>query len=276
MTERSRPSRLVLLGHPVAHSLSPVFQQAALRAAGLPQRYELLDVVPADLSRVVERLRAERAAGNVTIPHKEAMHGLSERRTPLAERVGAVNTFWFDEVGSLVGDNTDVAGFEALADSLDFERAHSVVACLGSGGAAAAVCAAVEQWPDASVQLVGRSAARVHALAARFGERVRVAPSPTLAVSGARVVVNTTPLGLLDDDPLPIAIEALPRDACVMDLVYRRGETRFVREARAAGHPAADGLEMLLQQGAAAFERWFGCAPDLRAMRASLASQTGR
>jgi shikimate dehydrogenase len=266
----------VLLGHPVAHSLSPVFQQAALHAAGIPLRYELLDVLPAALASVVQQLRAERAAGNVTIPHKEAMHALCDRRTPLAERVGAVNTFWVDDAGALVGDNTDVAGFDALAGVLGIDRAQAAVACLGSGGAAAAVCAAVVQWPRATVRLHGRSAERAQALVDRFGDRVQLAASPARALEGARVVVNATPLGLHDHDPLPIAIDALPRDACVMDLVYRRGETRFVREARAAGHPAVDGLEMLLQQGVAAFERWFARAPNVEAMRAALAAVTGR
>jgi len=276
MTGPASPSRLVLLGHPVGHSLSPVFQQAALRAAGLPQRYELLDVLPGDLAAVVARLRAERAAGNVTIPHKEAVHALCERRTPLADRVGAVNTFWFDDVGALIGDNTDVAGFDALADVLGMARAHAVVACLGSGGAAAAVCAAVERWPGATVRLAARSVDRARALARRFGGAVQLAPSEAHAVAGAHVVVNATPLGLHDGDPVPIAIDALPRDAYVMDLVYRRDETRFVREARASGHRAVDGMEMLLQQGAAAFERWFARAPDLAAMRAALKTVTGR
>ncbi len=87
------------------------------------------------------------------------------------------------------------------------------------------------------------------------------------------LVVNATPIGLRDD-ALPIAIESLPRDARVMDLVYRPGETRWVREARRAGHAAADGREMLLQQGAAAFERWFARSPDLDVMRAALREAT--
>jgi len=268
------PGRLVLLGHPVSHSLSPAFQNAALRAAGIALTYELLDVAPDALPAALERLRADRAAGNVTIPHKDAVHARCGRLTTVARRVGAVNTFWVAEDGTLVGDNTDVAGFDAMAVQLGVGGADCVVACLGSGGAAAAVCAAVEQWPGAIVRLHGRSPERTRSLAARFGDRVQLAESLIAAIDGSHVVVNATPVGQRDAD-VPVEVASLPRDARVMDLVYRPGETRWVREARAAGHEAADGREMLLHQGAAAFERWFGRAPDLETMRRALHTAAG-
>lgn len=274
MNAVDRPSRLVLLGHPVAHSLSPAFQNAALRAAGIPLSYELLDVAPDRLAESLAAITSARGGGNVTIPHKEAVFALCDVRTPLAERVGAVNTFWVDARQGVVGDNTDVAGFEGLADAVGLDRESCVVACLGSGGSAAAVCAAVERWPNARVVLHGRSPERTRALVERFGERVQLAASPRDAVRDADAIVNATPVGLRDDD-LPVAIDLLPRDARVMDLVYRPGETRWVREARGAGHAAADGREMLLLQGGAAFERWFGFAPDLDVMRAALRDAAG-
>lgn len=276
MTPPPMPRRLVLLGHPVAHSLSPVFQQAALDAAGIALRYELLDVAPGDLAAAIDALRAVGAAGNVTIPHKEAVQARCDVCSPLAARTGAVNTFWRDADGALCGDNTDVEGFDALADQVGVERRGAVIACLGSGGSAAAVCAAVERWPGATVRLWGRSVERTRALAERFGGVLQLAESVRAAVEGAHAVVNATPQGLGADDALPVAVEALPRDACVMDLVYRADETRWVRAARAAGHRAADGLEMLLQQGAVAFARWFGRAPDDAAMREALRRVTGR
>lgn len=269
------PGRLVLLGHPVSHSLSPAFQNAALQQAELPLVYEALDVAPDDLPSTLEVLVSQRAAGNVTIPHKDAVARACTVRTAIAERAGAVNTFWVDDEGRLVGDNTDVAGFEALADTVGVMRAGAVVACLGSGGAASAVCAAVERWPGAVVRLFGRSVERSAALAARFAPCVQLAGTELDALSVATVVVNATPVGMRDDD-LPVPIAALPRDARVMDLVYRPGETRWVREARTAGHRAVDGCEMLLQQGAAAFERWFHRPPDVDVMRAALARAARR
>lgn len=269
------PGRLVLLGHPVSHSLSPAFQNAALRAAGIPLVYEALDVPPEALPGVLRALVADRCAGNVTIPHKGAVYRACDDRSPLAERAGAVNTFWIDAAGKLVGDNTDVAGIEALADAVGVSRTSAQVALLGSGGSASAVCAAIERWPGARVRVFARTPARGAALAERFPSLVHLAESAADAVSGATVVINATPIGMRHDD-LPVAIDALPRDARVMDLVYRPGETRWVREARAAGHAALDGIEMLLHQGAAAFERWFGRAPDLAVMRDALVRAAAR
>lgn len=271
------PGRLVLIGHPVAHSLSPAFQNAALRHAGIPLVYEALDVRPEALAETLALLRTQGAAGNVTIPLKEAVFRACDELSPIARRAGAVNTFWTRDDGALVGDNTDVAGFDALADTLGVVRETCVVACLGGGGAAAAVCAAVERWPGAIVRLSARSPERARQLARRMGGHVQVSASLHDALHGegeagprdAHLVVNATPLGMRDD-ALPVAIAELPRDARVMDLVYRRDETRWVREARAAGHRACDGREMLLVQGAIAFERWLHRSPDISVMRQAL------
>lgn len=260
----------MLLGHPVAHSRSPAFQNAALRALAIPLAYEAWDVVPAELGDVLAVLRSVRGAGNVTIPHKAAVFAACDRVTEVARRAGAVNTFWGEGDGTLVGDNTDVAGLAAAVRALGVREAGAVVACLGAGGSAAAVCAMVEQWPRSRVVLAARTPARAAAIAERFGGIVQLADSAHAAVQGAHLVVNATPIGLHDDD-LPVPVEALPRDACVMDLVYRPGETRWVRDARAAGHRAHDGREMLLQQGAAAFERWLHRPPPLDVMRKALA-----
>ena len=105
------PSRLVLLGNPVSHSLSPAFQNAALRHSRIPLTYEAIEVAAPDLGHVLALLAEDNAAGNITIPHKEAALALCARLSTLAERVGAVNTFWIERDGALVGDNTYVGGF---------------------------------------------------------------------------------------------------------------------------------------------------------------------
>jgi shikimate dehydrogenase len=141
---RRLPGRLLLLGHPVAHSLSPRFQNAALRAAGIPLVYEALDVAPPDLPDLLRSLGQIGAAGNVTVPHKASVAAHCDELTPVAERAGAVNTFWFER-GRLFGDNTDVAGFDAAADELRGDSRQSPTAdvgLLGAGGAAAAASAA--------------------------------------------------------------------------------------------------------------------------------------
>lgn len=267
----SFPGRLVLLGHPVRHSLSPRFQNAALKAAGIPLVYEALDVPPHSLPGMLEQLRSGLGAGNVTIPHKAAAAAACGRHTETATRTGAVNTFWC-EGRVLVGDNTDVAGFRALAMSvLGTEPSDVSIGLMGAGGGAAAVCAAVEQWPGARVMVHARTRERADRLASRFPGLVNVAASPGEALRDAQVVINATPVGLHGEE-IPVSIAAIPRDAVVMDLAYRPGLTPLVVAARTAGHRAADGLEMLIAQGAEAFVRWFGRRPDTSVMRAALAA----
>jgi shikimate dehydrogenase len=183
-----------------------------------------------------------------------------------------VNTFWVADDDRLVGDNTDAAGFRAFAASVvGREPRDAVIALLGAGGGAAAVCAVVEEWTGARVQVHARGKDRATELSRRFPGLVSVASSLADALDEATIVVNATPIGL-EGDSLPMEVAQLPRDAVVMDLAYRTGETPWVRAARAAGHRAADGLEMLIAQGAEAFERWFGKPADRDVMRAALAA----
>jgi shikimate dehydrogenase len=169
---------------------------------------------------------------------------------------GAVNTFWTAIDGALVGDNTDVDGFRIAAEALlgGAPRAPRVL-LLGAGGAAAAVLFAMKGWGVGDVRLYARSMERARALIARIAMPVDLVSEPEAAARTATLVVNATPVGMHDD---------------AMPIVYRRGETAWVRAARARGCRAADGLTMLVEQGAAAFERWFGVAPDREAMWSAL------
>jgi len=266
---RQLPGRLVLLGHPVSHSLSPVFQNAALRRAALPVRYELLDVAPASLDATLDSLVAENVWGNVTIPHKEQVAARCARVTPLAERVGAVNTFWVED-GTLAGDNTDVGGFldllTTVAPDADPSRPAAVI---GAGGSAAAVLAALEHARFTDVRVAARTATRALALCERF-EHAHAVASTVEALRGSMLVINATPVGL-SGEGLPFDVGRVERDAVLLDLVYMHdNETPLVLAARARGLVAASGLEMLLGQGARSFELWFGVAPDRDAMRKAL------
>jgi shikimate dehydrogenase len=263
----ARPTRLVLLGHPVSHSLSPRIQNAALRSAGIPLEYAALDVPPTEFDAALTALIAEGAAGNATIPHKEALAARASL-TPLARRAGAANTFWVDGP-TLHADNTDVAGFDAAVRALLGGPPSGAVVVVGAGGAAAAVLAAIEQWNGATALVHARNAERVARLCARFPGIAREAPSLPDALSHARMVVNTTPVGM-SDETHPVDLAIVPRRASVVDLVYRPGGTAWSRAAAARGHASCDGLPMLVEQGAAAFERWFGIRADRGAMWRSL------
>lgn len=271
------PGRLFLIGHPVAHSLSPLMQNAAIEAAGLEATYEAIDVSPDALATKLDDMRAMRAAGNFTVPHKRPAMRHMQKCTSVAMRAGAVNTFWVDENSELAGDNTDVTGFAGMVNAvLSDIPAQARVAIIGAGGAAAAVVTAVEAWPSATVTVHARDLSRAVAIRMRHSVVVRACSMRDPCLGDADIVVNATSLGLAAADSLPVELDRLAPGAVVLDLVYGRDETKFVRAARERGHVAADGLLMLLHQGAAAFERWFGTPPNKEVMWAALAGATGR
>ena len=277
--------RILLLGHPVAHSLSPAFQQAAFDAVGLPVRYEAMDVAPAELSRVVAELRADPLVlgANVTLPHKEKIATLLDSLADDAELIGAVNTV--TRAGSrLVGRNTDAAGFRgALDDLLGGRRTPRHALILGAGGAAKAAISALVTAGVVQISIANRHLARAERLVAEVRKSsphltVRAAPwHEGLLVEEAQIaglVVHATTLGL-SDAALPLPATAFRAGQFVIDVVYAPGETALVRAARAAGAEAIDGREMLLLQGAAAFELWTGRPAPIEVMRAAFDAATG-
>jgi shikimate dehydrogenase len=265
----ARPRRLVLLGHPVARSLSPTIHNAALSAAAIDAHYDALDVDPSRFDEVIAQLRAERVFGNVTVPFKERVHDACDELSDLARRVGAVNTFWFDDSGRMFGDNTDVGGFDAAVHNLiGSPKSDLSVGVIGAGGAAAAVLAAVEQWRGATVHVFNRTPERARVLCERFGFGAQPVDDVGV-VAGAQLVINATSIGLKDDS-MPLDPAMVRPDAAVLDLVYRPGETPFVRALRARGINAADGIGMLVEQAALAFERWFNTPADRSVMWSAL------
>ena len=259
----------MLVGHPVSHSLSPLLHGAALASAGIEMTYEPMDVAPQQLQQQMKALVAYGAAGNATIPHKEALARLCDRLTPTAGLADAVNVWWVED-GELVGDNTDVAGFHALARRvLGCPPSCERVALLGAGGAAAAVLTAIGDWPDSIVRVYNRDPERARRLCSRYPDVARAETVIEEALAGATIVVNATPIGLLDEG-FPVAVERIPDRAAVIDLVYRAGDTPWVRAARQRGHRAGDGLAMLVEQAALSFPRWFGREPSRQAMWAAV------
>ena len=273
MSAGTFPGRLVLIGHPLGHSFSPRFQNAALAHAAIPLRYELMDVPRSALLETIARLRRERAAGNVTVPYKEAFFAECDRVTETARAVGAVNTFWTAVDGALVGDNTDVGGFQAAARQLcGSGPITGPVAMLGAGGAAAAALFAMKGWGVPEIRMYARTNARAERLVERLGMDVRIVDSAVEALHGARLLVNATPVGL-HDDQTPVRAEDLPAGIAILDIVYRAGGTALVRQARERGLHALDGSVMLVEQGALAFERWFGVAADRDVMWDAIRSE---
>jgi shikimate dehydrogenase len=272
----SQPERLALLGHPVSRSLSPAMQNAALAASGRSVRYEAMDVPVETFEETIRAYVAGGGAGNITIPHKQHAFQITDACTEQAIKCGAVNTFWRDDYGRMCGHNTDVAGFASMMSEFLGEVPTNVrVALLGSGGAAAAVLAAIAEWPGATATVHGRDLARAAATRMRHSVVVRAASMRDPLISEADIVVNATPVGMSSDE-YPVELDRIAPNAIVVDLVYAANETAWVRDARARGHRAIDGLSMLLHQGVAAFECWFGEEPDQSLMKDALLKAAGR
>lgn len=269
---REHPRGLVILGHPVAHSRSPVFQSAALEAAQLSVRYTRIDTPPDRLDDTLRQCAEERWGGNITVPLKELVAERCTRLSNVAMRAGAVNTFWFDG-NQLVGHNTDVDGANATIDALCPNGLNGPVVLLGAGGSAAAVLVALTERKSAELTVIARTPERAEALLTRVGATGVVRSSDDALVNdllgSASLVINATPIGMRDD-ALPVAIERLGSDTAVYDLVYRDLGTAWTRAAKARGLRAEDGLRMLVEQGAAAFHCWFGIEPSRDVMWKSL------
>ena len=223
-------------------------QSAAFGALGLRADYQAVRCDPAGLP-VQLRVFARTGGGNLTYPLKQAVLPALDEARGAAVLLGACNTFWGED-GRVIGDNTDAAGIAAAADELATAGPWLV---LGSGASArAAALAAAERGVGLSFR--SRDPARAAALAAWAVTTLGAAAAGT---DECLVVVNTTPLGLRNGDPLPPLLTVASRAAAALDLNYRRGETAWVRAARAAGLRALDGRGVLVAQGAASLRRWF-------------------
>jgi shikimate dehydrogenase len=267
--EISAKTRLfTVIGDPVAHSLSPAMHNAAFRALGLDAVYVALRVSPDSLVQVLEMQRATHGAGNVTVPHKEAVERSVTRKTDVCKRAGACNTFWTED-GALVGDNTDVAGVKAALTRIGAPGKGARWLVVGTGGSARAAATAAADV-GATLFVRSRDAARARSFAA-WATGIGAAAKATNGPVEIDVAINATPLGLAGHDALPIDLNHIPGVQHALDLVYAPGETRWVHALRERGITASDGREMLVQQGAAAFARFFpDSAAPTEVMRAAV------
>jgi shikimate dehydrogenase len=268
----------LLLGDPVAHSLSPVFQNAAIRYAGIDAVYAALRCDRQSIAPLIRALCRANGGGNVTLPHKAAAAECIEEPSTAVRRTGVCNTFWGED-GVIRGDNTDVEGFRVAAQRLVPALVGRSVLIVGAGGAAAAAICALLDAAVASIILFNRSPDRARSLATRFDPDAHVVSVVTSMndVAGVNfdLVVNATPIGPTPA-ARPVDLSSLGTVAAALDLTYAQGggETPWVRHARSVGVRAADGTDMLLAQGAAAFTCWFGTEPSLDLMRDAIAAGT--
>lgn len=255
--------RAGIIGHPVAHSLSPVFQSAALKHCGLDVAYEFWDTAAEDLARRVASLRDLGVLGaNVTIPHKEAVIPLLDELGGQSARVGAVNTI-VNREGRLFGFNTDGPGFvAALKNEAAFDPAGCSVLLLGAGGAARGIAFALAEARAGNIGIWNRTAPR----AARLVTDVAATGASVHVVSGKDptgydCIVNCTSVGMegTGTEATSPCDFALARPAALaVDIVYKPEDTAFLKAAKTGGLKTLGGLPMLIYQGALAFELWTG------------------
>jgi shikimate dehydrogenase len=264
MSNKSRAACIV--GWPVKHSRSPLIHGTWIKQYGLDAVYRREEVAPEAFPDFIAHL-AERGyvGANITIPHKEMALALSEP-DDRARAVGAANTLWYDG-GRLNSTNTDVEGFTANLDAAVpvWEKRVDEAVVLGAGGSACAVIYGLIERGVGKIDVVNRTPERAEALRARFGPAVQPAHWSALPhlLTRAGLVVNTTPLGMTGQPPLPVDLGPLPRHAIVADLVYAPLETPLLAAARARSHAVADGLDMLLYQAVRGFQLWFGVRPEV-------------
>jgi shikimate dehydrogenase len=270
--------RVVLIGHPVAHSLSGAMQQAAFDSVGIDAKYELWDRAPIVLPEAIDEVRGDAFLGaNVTIPHKERVVPLIDKLTEEAQATGAVNTLT-REGRRLVGHNTDVPGFVVALDQLvGRQKMPRAAVLLGAGGGARAVVYGLIRAGFQRIIVFNRHLHRGEALVKFFAKsaahmELKAMPWHDSIIESelakTKVLINATSIGL-NADVSPVPAEVITGDLLVLDLIYNR--TRLLRDAEAAGAMAMDGETMLLHQGAAAFALWTGQAAPLQVMSEALA-----
>jgi shikimate dehydrogenase len=267
--------RCFVIGHPIAHSRSPLIHGGWIAEHGLAGSYDRIDVTPADLPDFLARFRAGAfAGGNVTVPHKQAVLPLLDHVGEAARAIGAVNMLW-REKDRLCGDNTDGVGFlghlDACVGGWDARAATALV--IGAGGAARAVCHGLKARGLARIVVVNRSPARAQELAVAIGAPLAAQAWEQLPalVGEGDLIVNTTSLGMTGQPPLDLDLAALRPGTIVDDIVYVPLKTALLIEAERRGGVPVDGLGMLLHQAVPGFARWFGVRPSVTtALRARL------
>ena len=264
--------RACIMGHPVAHSRSPMIHGYWIKQLGIDGAYDFKDLTPEAFPAFIAGLGSNGyIGGNVTVPHKEAAFRGVSQRDAASEAVGAVNVLWVEN-GKLMGGNSDVHGFinnlDVTAPGWQVPNACAVV--LGAGGSARSAVYAFTQR-GVRVKLVNRTVERAQDLAKHFGSIVGASVSahghdalPVL-LPEADVLVNCTSTGMTGKPPLVIDLAPLKQSAVVYDIVYVPLETELLAQAKRRGHRCVDGLGMLLHQAGYGFQKWFGAKTEITA-----------
>jgi shikimate dehydrogenase len=269
-SKRLAMKRFGVIGHPIAHSLSPLLHNTAFSQLGLECRYDAFDIEPASLATAIHDFKGQGYSGlNVTIPHKEPVVAFMDELSKEAKAVGAVNTISFNG-NRIRGDNTDVHGVAASLGVYQSDIRGTTAVVLGAGGSARGVVyALIELLSAGEVVVVNRNLERAQELIADLKPYAKQAalravalssPEAKRAIEQASTVINATSAGMhpaVNESPIDDSVQ-FHSDQIVMDLIYTPLETRFLNLASRSGARTISGLEMFLHQGARSFEIWLG------------------
>jgi len=283
--KKSRETKICgVIGDPVEHSMSPLMHNAAFRKLGLDYIYVPFRVKKEDLKETVESLRTLYVRGfNVTIPHKVAIIPFLDRLDSVAEKIGAVNTV-VNDGGVLIGYNTDAAGFLKATKEKGVETKGKNIIVLGAGGAARAISFILAQ-EGANLIIINRTIGKAREQAVKisqiFQREVGTLPldreNLKKALEKANILINATSVGMSPNaNETLVDSELIKPSLVVFDIVYNPFKTRLLREAERAGAQTISGVEMLVWQGASAFEKWTGVEAPVKLMREEVVKDVGK
>jgi len=258
-----------VVGDPISHSLSPKLHGYWLKKYGINGDYAAFHVAKNELADFIGRLKPNKIEGvNLTVPHKESAMELVDKLDGSAEKIGAINTIYFDQTGKLVGANTDGYGFikHLKQTTQKWSAKNGPVTIIGAGGAARAAIVSLLDDGVPEIRLCNRTQSRAQILANEIAdERIKVVAwdEREKSLFGTALLVNVTTLGMVGQPILGLSLDNLPTDATVYDIVYNPLETELLKQARLRGNEIVDGLGMLLHQAVPGFEAWFGLTPEV-------------
>ena len=265
-----------LIGDPVEHSFSPPMMNAAFSYMNLDACYLAFQVETKKVSEAIAGIRALNFAGvNVTVPHKRSVIPYLDEVSPLAKKIGAVNTI-SNVKGHLKGTNTDFSGFIRSLKKLNFSPKKKTIALLGSGGSARALVAGLADAGALRVMLHNRTAERAEKLVTEFSQyfpltQLEAVSLQTIHETPLDLLVNTTTVGMFSSD-LPVDLKKCRKINLLADIIYRPSQTSLLKQAEELGINAVNGIDMLLYQGCDAFTFWTGKQAPEEVMRSQLLS----
>ncbi len=273
-----------IIGFPLGHSLSPLMHNTAFKELGVDAEYKLFPLKQEELGDFFVHLHEKSSdifGLNVTIPYKEEVFKYMDKLSPFAQKVGAVNTIVISEDRRFTGFNTDGPGFLAHLAELKIDVQNKRIAILGAGGTTRAILAVLCLLPERpqSIRIFNRTKETLDILVLDLGQRLNVDivevvdKIEDLDIELADLLINTTSVGVKEEDPLMIDAELLHPHMLVYDVIYNPAETKLLRVAKAKGAKISNGLGMLFYQGVLSFQHWADAEldPDIKMkMRVSL------